>query len=68
MAGAAMLTIDCGECVMSATPVCGDCVVTFVVYRDPGDAVVIDADVERDLRALRSAGLLPALRHARRAG
>ncbi len=61
-------TIDCAECVMEATSACTDCVVTFVVGRSPGDALVIDAAVERDLRALGSAGLVPDLRHRARAG
>lgn len=63
----APLTIDCAECVMEGTGACGDCVVTFVVGRSPGDALIIDAAVERDLRALGSAGLVPDLRHRARA-
>ena len=55
--------IDCGECVMAGTDACEDCVVTFIVERDPGDAVVIDADEERALRALGETGLVPRLRH-----
>lgn len=62
-------TIDCGECVMAATAACDDCVVSFIVEREPGDAVVIDADEERALRALGDGGLVPQLRHrARRSG
>lgn len=68
MTRAAVRTINCGECVMSATEACDDCVVTFVVERTPGDALVIDAEAERDLRLLGSAGLLPGLRHRLRAG
>jgi hypothetical protein len=55
--------IDCGECVMAGTHACGDCVVTFIVDREPGDAVVIDADEERAMRALGERGLVPRLRH-----
>ena len=55
--------IDCGECVMAGTSACDDCVVTFIVDRKPGDAVVIDAEEERALRALGERGLVPRLRH-----
>lgn len=60
-------TIDCGECVMAGTGACDDCVVTFVVSRAPGDALVIDAGEERALRLLGAEGLVPRLRHERRA-
>jgi len=36
-------TIDCGDCVMTGTDACDDCVVSFILRREPGDAVVIDA-------------------------
>ena len=68
MADASVRTIDCAECVMQGTSACSDCVVTFVVRRSPGDALLIDADVERDLRLLGAAGLVPRSRHRRRAG
>lgn len=58
-----MLTIDCFECVMRATAACDDCVVTFVVGRQPGEALVIDADEERAVRMFAKAGLVPRLRH-----
>jgi len=35
-------TIDCGDCAMSATSACDDCVVSFILRREPGEAVVID--------------------------
>ena len=50
---------------MQHTSACEDCVVTFVVDREPGDAVVIDADEERAVRLLIGAGLVPKLRHRR---
>jgi len=56
-------TIDCGECVMAGTSACDDCVVSFIVNREPGDAVVVDASEERALRALGENGLVPRLRH-----
>ena len=45
------MRIDCDECVMQGTEVCTDCVVTFVVNREPGEPVVIDVTEERALRA-----------------
>jgi hypothetical protein len=60
------LRIDCDECVMQATRACDDCVVSFIVRRAPGDAIVIDVDEARALRSLAEGGLLPALRHRAR--
>ena len=62
------LTIDCGECAMAGTGACDDCIVSFIVNRRPGDAVVIDAAEERALRNLSDRGLVPHLRHASRSG
>jgi len=58
-----MLTIDCYECVMRATAACDDCVVTHVMSREPGEALVIDVEEERAVRMLARAGLVPRLRH-----
>jgi hypothetical protein len=60
--------IDCADCVMAGTAACADCVVTFIVNREPGEAVVVDADAERALRALGDGGLVPRLRHRARSG
>lgn len=57
------LTIDCDICVMQRTSACTDCVVSFIVGREPGDALVIDVEAARSLRALADGGLVPALRH-----
>ncbi len=56
-------TIDCDTCVMRATAACTDCVVTFIVNREPGDALVIDVEEARAMRALADGGLVPVLRH-----
>lgn len=57
------LHIDCDACVMRATSACGDCVVSFIIRREPGDALVIDVDEARALRELARGGLVPTLRH-----
>ncbi len=62
---ASVLTIDCAECTYQHTPTCDDCVVTFLVDREPTDAVVVDADEARAVRLLERAGMVPALRHVR---
>ena len=66
--GGEWLTIDCDECAMQGTDACGDCVVTFICSREPGEAVVVDVVEERAIRLLSGAGLLPELRHVRRTG
>ena len=61
-------TIDCDTCVMNGTEACNDCLVNFVVSRQPGEAVVIDAAEERSLRALAGEGMVPQLRYLESAG
>ena len=60
--GGADLTIDCDECTRRDRGECADCVVTFLLDRDPEDAVVIDAAEARALQLLEGAGLVPGLR------
>jgi hypothetical protein len=48
---------------MAGTDACDDCVVSFIVSREPGDAVVVDAAEERALRTLSERGLVPPVRH-----
>ena len=50
------------------TAACDDCVVSFLLGREPDDAVVIDADEARAMRMLERAGLVPTLRFSTRAG
>ncbi|WP_293036955.1 ABC transporter ATP-binding protein [Moorena sp. SIO1F2] len=57
------MTIDCGTCSRQKTDTCDDCVVTFIVNREPGDGVVIDVAEFSALKRLQSAGLVPELRH-----
>lgn len=60
------MVIDCDDCVMAGTEACDDCMVTFLVNREPGEAVVFDAAEEREIRMLQGEGLLPRLRLVRR--
>jgi len=62
------ITVDCDACAMQGTSACDDCVVTFLLGREPDDAVVIDADEARAMRMLEHAGLLPSLRFVGRTG
>jgi hypothetical protein len=62
-----VLVIDCAECVLEGTDACADCVVTWLVEREPGEAVVVDVAEVRALRALQDGGLVPRLRHRRAA-
>ena len=61
--GSGAFTVDCVDCVHRDTPVCDDCVVSFIVGREPDDAVVVDADEARAVRLLTRAGLVPGVRH-----
>ena len=60
------LTIDCFECQLQHSDACQDCLVSFVIDRDPKDALVLDVEEERAVRMLEKAGLLPRLRFAER--
>ncbi len=60
-------TVDCAECAHRHTQVCDDCVVSFIVGREPEDALVVDAAEARAVRLLERAGLLPGVRHESRA-
>jgi hypothetical protein len=62
------LVIDCSVCVRQHTDTCEDCMVTYLCTRDTGDAVIIDVAEVRAIRALADVGLVPHLRHRRRAG
>jgi hypothetical protein len=61
--GPMTMTIDCGTCSHHQTASCDDCVVTFIVEREPDEAVVIDVAEFSALRRLQSAGLVPDLLH-----
>lgn len=59
----APLRISCSDCSLEHTAACDDCVVTFILRREPDDAVVVAVDELRALRALGAGGLVPRLRH-----
>ncbi len=56
------MCIDCHGCAFVDTDACRDCVVTFLLNREPDDAVIIDAAEARGLRLLEQAGLVPGIR------
>ena len=56
------ITIDCADCALQGTSACRGCLVSFVLDREPGDAVVIDVDEARALRVLTKVGLVPRSR------
>ena len=62
------IVIDCDSCALQATDACDDCIVSFLLDREPDDAVVIDASEARAMRMLGRAGLVPTLRFSRKAG
>ena len=62
------ISIDCDSCQFQHTDACDDCMVSFLLGREPDDAVVIDADEARAMRMLERAGLVPTLRFASKAG
>lgn len=58
------MIISCDDCTMRDTQACGDCVVTFLLGREPDEAVIFDVAEERALRLLAGAGMVPSLRHS----
>ena len=58
----AVMVISCDDCVMQHTTACAECVVSHVLGAE-GDGVEFDVGVERAVRLLVHAGLVPASRH-----
>jgi len=56
------VSISCDDCRLKESDACQDCLVSFVLGRDPEDAVVIDVEEARTIRQLTRAGLVPSLR------
>ncbi|HXQ91121.1 MAG TPA: hypothetical protein VN768_06130 [Acidimicrobiales bacterium] len=59
------ISISCDDCDLQGSSACEDCLVSFVLGRDPDDAVVVDVEEARAMRMLSRAGLVPRLRHSR---
>jgi len=59
------LTIDCNECVAQHTEACADCVVSFIVGREPGKPVEFEQGEANAVRLLANAGLVPGSRFVR---
>ena len=53
------MRIDCEDCAMQHTTACDDCIVTALLDRSSGEAVVLDLEEARAVRALQRAGLAP---------
>ena len=62
---AATISISCDDCELQRSTACQDCLVSFVLSRQPDDAVVVDVEEARAMRMLARAGLVPAMRHSR---
>jgi hypothetical protein len=60
----ASISISCDDCNLQGSSACEDCLVSFVLGRDPDDAVVVDVEEVRAMRMLARAGLVPGLRHS----
>ena len=58
------ISISCDDCELQGTDACEDCLVSFVLGREPDDAVVVDVEEARAMRMLSRAGLVPGLRHS----
>lgn len=62
------ISVSCDDCEFDGTEMCKDCVVSYVLGREPQDAIIFDASTARAVRLLNGAGLVPELRHRRKTG
>ena len=60
---ASPLTIDCDQCMLRESDACNGCLVSFLLDREPDDAVIIDASEARAVRMLERVGLVPSIRY-----
>lgn len=65
--GEVAVTISCDDCELRASRSCAGCLVSFVLDREPGDAVILDAEEARAVRVLQRAGLVAPSRFRSRA-
>lgn len=61
--GMETMRISCSDCAVRETDACSDCVVTFILSREPDDAVILSLDEHRALGRLAASGLVPEVRH-----
>lgn len=57
------LVIECDSCIKQDSDACGDCIVAFVVSREPDDAVVFDVAAYAAVKRLQRAGLVADSQH-----
>jgi len=59
------LTIDCKECVARHSDACSDCVVSYIVSKEPGQPNEFERGEANAMRLLADAGLVPGSRFVR---
>ncbi len=59
------LTIDCDECSAQHTEVCAECVVSYIVSKEPGRPIELERGEANAVRLLADAGLVPGSRFTR---
>ena len=64
MTDATTISISCDDCELQGSSACEDCLVSFVLGREPDDAVVVDVEEARAMRML-SLGQKPAMEDIR---
>lgn len=62
------IRISCDDCRLRGSDACAECVVTYLLDHGPDESIVIGPGELRAMRLLQDVGLVPALRHERRAG
>jgi predicted metal-binding protein len=58
------ICFSCDDCEFQETSACEDCLMSFVLGREPEDAIVVNVEEARAMRMLSRAGLVPELRHS----
>jgi len=59
------ITIDCDQCAAQYTDACDDCLVSYVISREPGRPVEFEGEEANAVRLLAEAGLVPGSRFRR---
>lgn len=66
--GGKSITISCEDCLLRRSDACAECVVTYLLDHGPDDSIVFGPGEIRAMRLFQDVGLVPELRHERRAG